>query len=108
MTTLTKIRLFALGNLWMALAMLAAFIALGWWLYQHIDSLFWLSLMLIGLAATLCTLMHGLWVGFQSVVLRIVSEARMRQLLRAWAESCNCPDCTAKREAAKTQPQEPQ
>lgn len=103
MTTLTKIRLVALGNLWMAFAMLAAFIALGWWLYQHIDSLFWLSLMLIGLAATLCTLMHSLW-----VVLRIVSEARMCQLLRAWAESCNCPDCTAKREAAKTQPQEPQ
>lgn len=106
MTTLTKIRLIAIGNLWMAIAMLAAFTALGWWLYQHIASLFWLSLVLIGLAATLCTLMHGLWVGFKSVVHRIVSEARMRQLLRAWAEGCSCPNCTAKREAAKAQ--EPQ
>lgn len=103
MTTLTKIRLVALGNLWMAMTMLAAFTALGWWFYQHIASTFWLGLVLILLAATLCTLIHGLWVGFKSVLANILAGERLRQMLAAWAKDCPCPKCTAKREAAQAQ-----
>lgn len=103
MTTSTKIRLVALGNLWLALTLLAAYTALGWWLYQHIASLFWLSLVLILLAATLCTLVHGLWVGYKTVVRNIVAAERLRALLNAWAKDCPCPKCTAKREAAQAQ-----